>query len=168
MPMNPSATRPNDNPLLQPWTRPFGLAPFELIRPDHFEPAFAQAMADQRAELDAIAQQPEAPTFDNTVAAFDASGRLLARLEGVFHNLCASETTSELQAVQRRLAQPLAAHNNAVYMHAGLFARINGLFEQRSSWAWTRSRCACWSACTWTLCGPAPGWKVPNRRGTPR
>lgn len=131
--MNPSATRPNDNPLLQPWTRPFGLAPFELIRPDHFEPAFAQAMADQRAELDAIAQQLEPPTFDNTVAAFDASGRLLARLEGVFHNLCASETTPELQAVQRRLAQPLAAHNNAVYMHAGLFARVNRLFEQRSS-----------------------------------
>ena len=51
MPMNPSATRSTDNPLLQPWTRPFGLAPFELIRPDHFEPAFAQAMADQRAEF---------------------------------------------------------------------------------------------------------------------
>ena len=121
-----------DNPLLQNWDAPYGLAPFERICAEHFEPAFERAMAEQRAELDAIASQTQPPSFENTVAAFDASGRLLARLEGVFHNLCASETSPELQSVQRRLAQPLAAHNNAVYMHAGLFARVDALFETRS------------------------------------
>jgi peptidyl-dipeptidase Dcp len=120
-----------NNPLLQAWTAPFGLAPFERLRAEHFEPAFDRAMGEQRAELDALAAQPQPPSFDNTIAAFDASGRLLARLDGVFHNLCASETSPELQAVQRRLAQPLAAHNNAVYMHAGLFARVDALFASR-------------------------------------
>jgi len=122
-----------ENPLLQPWTAPFGLPPFERIRADDFEPAFETAMREHRAELDAIADQSQAPNFDNTIAAFDASGRLLSRLEGVFHNLCASETSPELQAAQRRLAQPLAAHNNAVYMHAGLFARVDALYEARST-----------------------------------
>ena len=62
------------NPLLQPWTRPHGLAPFDLIRPEHFEPAFEEALAQQRQELSVIAHQTEPPTFANTVAAFVASG----------------------------------------------------------------------------------------------
>ncbi|MFY7983392.1 MAG: M3 family metallopeptidase, partial [Burkholderiaceae bacterium] len=124
---------PHPNPLLQPWATPFGLPPFDRIRAEDFEPAFEKAMGEHRAELDAIAAQAQAPTFANTIEAFDASGRLLARLEGVFHNLCASETSPELQAAQRRLAQPLAAHNNAVYMHAALFARVDALHESRGS-----------------------------------
>jgi peptidyl-dipeptidase Dcp len=121
------------NPLLQPWATPFGLPPFDRIRAEDFEPAFEQAIGEHRAELDAIAAQAQAPTFANTIEAFDASGRLLARLEGVFHNLCASETSPELQAAQRRLAQPLAAHNNAVYMNTALFARVDALHESRGS-----------------------------------
>ena len=121
------------NPLLQPWSTPFGLPPFESIRAEHFVPAFEQALQAHRAEIDRIAAQAEAPTFDNTLVAFDASGRLLARLEGLFHNLCASETSTELQAVQRLLAQPLAAHNNAVYMHAALFARVDVLHDRRQT-----------------------------------
>ncbi len=120
------------NPLLQPWNTPHGLPPFANIQAGQFEPAFEQAMREQRAELDAIAALNEPATFANTIAAFDASGRLLARLEGVFHNLCASETSPELQAAQRRLAQPLAAHNNSVYMHAALFARVDALHQQRA------------------------------------
>ncbi|MFZ9428670.1 MAG: M3 family metallopeptidase [Burkholderiaceae bacterium] len=121
----------SSNPLLQAWDTPHGLPPFDRIRPEHFEPAFELAMREQRQEIDSIADSRQTPAFGNTVAAFDASGRLLARLEGVFHNLCASETSPELQAVQRRLAQPLAAHNNAVYMHAGVFSRIQHLYERR-------------------------------------
>lgn len=119
------------NPLLAEWTAPFGLPPFEAIRPEHFAPAFDAAMREQRAEVDAIAAQAAPPSFDNTVAAFDASGRLLARLDGVFHNLCASETSPGLQEAQRALAQPLAAHANAVFMHAGLFARLQALHAER-------------------------------------
>jgi peptidyl-dipeptidase Dcp len=121
------------NPLLQPWTAPHGLPPFDAIRPEHFAPAFGAAMREHRAELDAIAGQSEAPSFVNTVARLDASGRLFARLDGVFHNLCASETSDALQAVQRELAQPMAAHSNAMYLNERLFARLDDLHGRRAA-----------------------------------
>ena len=121
------------NPLLQPWATPYALPPFADLRPEHFAPALREAMQQHRSELDAIAAQAEPASFDNTVARLDAAGRLLSRLEGVFHNLCASETSPALQQVQREMAEPMAAHSNAIYMHAGLFARIDALHEQRNT-----------------------------------
>src|SRR5687768_8420490 len=121
------------NPLLQPWNTPYELPPFEAIQPTHFRPAFDVALKEQLAEIDAIAASSETPSFDNTVAAFDRSGRLLARLEGLFYNLTASETSPVLQTVQRELAPLMAAHHSAVSMHAGLFARIDTLFTGRDS-----------------------------------
>ncbi|HNT37717.1 MAG TPA: M3 family metallopeptidase [Rubrivivax sp.] len=126
---------PEANPLLQPWTAPFGLPPFSEIRPEHFEPALDAAMQAHRAELRAIADSAEAPSFDNTVAAFDRSGRLLARVLAVFENLGASATSSALQAVQRRMAAPLAAHESAVYMDAALFSRLDALHARRDALA---------------------------------
>ena len=120
------------NPLLQPWTTPYALPPFAAVRPEHFAPALREAMQQHRSELDAIAAQAEPASFDNTMARLDAAGRLLSRVEGVFHNLCASETSPALQQVQREMAEPMAAHSNAVYMHAGLFARIDALHAQRA------------------------------------
>lgn len=119
------------NPLLQTWPQAHGLPDFGAIAPEHFPPAFEAALAGHRAEIDAIARQAGAPSFANTVAAFDASGRLLARLEHLFYTLAASATSPALQAVQRALAAPLAEHGSAVYMHQGLFARVELLFEQR-------------------------------------
>jgi peptidyl-dipeptidase Dcp len=119
------------NPLLQDWAGPHGLPPFADITPAHFQPAFEVALAEHRAEIDAIAAQTEAPSFANTLAAFDASGRRLTRLEHLFYTLAASATSPELQAVQRAMAAPLAEHGSAVYMHQGLFARVEALFEQR-------------------------------------
>ncbi|UXH76391.1 M3 family metallopeptidase [Roseateles amylovorans] len=121
------------NPLLQPWTGPYGLPPFESIRAEHFQPAFALALQEHRAELAAIGSQSAAPDFQNTLAAFDRSGRRLVSLEHLFSTLSASASSPELQAVQRAMAAPLAAHNNAVYMDAALFARIEVLHEQRQS-----------------------------------
>jgi peptidyl-dipeptidase Dcp len=133
--MNPTA--PQDNPLLAPWTAPHGLPPFADVRPEHFQPALHAAMAGHLAEIDAIAANPAAPDFDNTVAAFDRTGRLLSRIESLFYNLTASHTSPALQAVQREMAAPLAAHANAVYMHAGLFRRIDALHERRAAAGWT-------------------------------
>ena len=121
------------HPLMQPWAGVHGLPPFAAIEPGHFQPAFDAALAQHRAEIDAIAQQAEPPSFANTVAAFDASGRQLTRLEHLFYTLAASATSPDLQAVQRELAAPLAAHGSAVYMHQGLFARIDALFVQRDT-----------------------------------
>jgi peptidyl-dipeptidase Dcp len=119
------------NPLLADWTTPFALPPFDEIQAVHFAPAFEVAMQAQRDEVQAIAAQAEPPDFDNTVAAFDRSGRLLARIEAAFHALAASHTSPEIQAVQRELAGPLAAHDSAVMMHAGLFARLDAVHAAR-------------------------------------
>lgn len=129
------------NPLLQSWTAPHGLPPFDAIRPEHFAPAFEVAMREHRAELDAIASQTEPASFDNTVARLDASGRLMARLDGAFHNLCASETSDALQAAQRELAQPMAAHSNAIYLNERLFARLDDLHARRASLSLTAEQC---------------------------
>jgi len=119
------------NPLLQPWTAPHGLPPFADIAPAHFEPAFAAARAEHISELQTIVDQTEAPSFDNTLAAFDRIGRQLGRVASVFYNLTASATNPELQAVQLALAAPLSAHFSAVYMNAGLFARVDALHARR-------------------------------------
>ena len=125
------------NPLLQPWNTPYGLPPFEAVRAEHFEPAFELACAQNLAEVDVIGSDPRPPSFDNTIAAFDRSGRLLARVGGLFHNLTASETSPALQAVEMRLAPVLAAHNSAVSMHRALFARIDALHARRDALALT-------------------------------
>jgi peptidyl-dipeptidase Dcp len=124
-------TLATSNPLVQPWNTPHGLPPFDQVRAEHFKPAFDAALAQHLADIDAIAASPEPPTFDNTVAAFDRSGRLLARIEALFYNLTASETSPELQAAEREMAAPLAAHNSAVYMNARLFPRMDALHEKR-------------------------------------
>ncbi|HJV97184.1 MAG TPA: M3 family metallopeptidase [Albitalea sp.] len=123
------------NPLLQPWDTPYGLPPFAEIAAEHFRPAFERALGEQLAEIDAIARTSEAPSFDNTLGAFDRSGRLLAKLEGLFYNLTSSETSPALQAAERELAPLMAAHSSAVYMHAGLFQRIDALHAQRDTLA---------------------------------
>ena len=120
-----------DNPLLQAWTAPHGLPPFSNIRAEHFAPALHAAMREHRSELDAVAAQSAPATFANTVAAYDRSGRQLGRVASVFYNLAGSATSDELQAVQREMAAPMAAHHSAVVMNAALFARIDALHSQR-------------------------------------
>lgn len=128
---NSTKTDCRKNPLLQAWNTPYGLPPFGEITPEHFEPAFAQALAEHLSELDAITVSTLAPDFDNTLSAFDTSGRLLNRISLLFHNLTSSQTSAELQVVQRNMAPRLAAHDNAIYMNAELFSRIDGLHAQR-------------------------------------
>jgi peptidyl-dipeptidase Dcp len=123
------------NPLLSDWggASEGGLPPFSMVRAEHFEPAFHAAMAAQRAEFDAIAADPQPPSFANTAAALDASGRWLGRVEMLFHTLNASRSTPELQAVQRCMAAPLAAHASWVAMHQGVFARLDDLLRRVDS-----------------------------------
>jgi peptidyl-dipeptidase Dcp len=125
------------NPLLQPWTMPHGLPPFEAIRAEHFEPAFEQAVRAHRAEVDAIGANPAPPTFENTIAAMDRSGAALRRIENLFYNLASSETSPALQAAEMRLAPVLAAHDSAISMHQPLFARIDALYRERDGLALT-------------------------------
>jgi peptidyl-dipeptidase Dcp len=125
----------NRNPLLDTWATPYGLPPFALVHAEHFLPAFAAALAEQRSEIDALAASAAAPTFANTLVAFDRSGRLLSRVRELFFNLTAAETSPALQKVELEVAPLLAAHNSAIYMNAGLFARINAIAAQTDSLA---------------------------------
>ncbi len=119
------------NPLLKDWQTPYGLPPFADLRPEHFEPALRAAMQEHREELVALAANPAPPDFDNTLAAFDRCGRRLTRVAATFYNLTSSATSPELQAVQRDVAAPMAAHHSAVYNDAALFRRVAALHEQR-------------------------------------
>jgi peptidyl-dipeptidase Dcp len=121
------------NPLLAPWDTPHGLPPFAAVQPAHFRPAFDAAWRAHRDELDAIAANPRAPDFENTVAAFDRAGELLTRINTLFGNLAAAETSPELQAVERDVAPLQAAHDSATYMHPALFARIDALHARRDA-----------------------------------
>ncbi len=122
-----------ENPLLQTWQAPHGLPPFADLQAEHFEPALRQAMQAHRAELAAIGAQTDAPGFDNTIAAFDRSGALLDRVAAVFYNLTSSATSPALQAVQRSMAGPMAAHQSAIYMDAALFSRVDTVHAQRQT-----------------------------------
>ncbi|MBK8740824.1 MAG: M3 family metallopeptidase [Betaproteobacteria bacterium] len=120
------------NPLLQPWDTPYGLPPFDRVRPEHYIPAFEVAMREHANEIRVIAASREQPTFENTLAAFDRSGGMLTRIELLFSNLTASETSPALQDVEREMAPRLAAHDNAVYLDAALFARIASVHDRRA------------------------------------
>jgi peptidyl-dipeptidase Dcp len=131
--MTASDQTQTDNPLLRPWTGPHGLPPFESIRPDQFSPAFTTALAEQQAEIAAIAESPEAPTFANTVEALERSGIALKRVGGVFFNLAGSHTNDAIQAVEREMAPVLAKHRNSIFMNEALFRRVDALYNEREN-----------------------------------
>ncbi len=130
-PAGPDASS-RGNPLLaKTWDTPFGMPPFAAIRPEHFAPAFAEAMQRHREEVAAIAANTAKPTFANTIGALEKAGRLLDRVASIFFNLTSADTNDELQAVQRDMAPRLAAHHSAIMLDAGLFARVDDLHARR-------------------------------------
>ncbi len=127
----PEASVSQENPLLEQWNTPFGVPPFEKIRPEHFLPAFRAALDQQRNEVDAIAAGSEPPTFANTVEALEGSGVTLTRVRGVFSNLSSADTNEQLQAINREVAPMLSAHEDDIRLNGRLFARIKAVWEQR-------------------------------------
>ncbi len=121
------------NPLLADWNAPFGLPPFGAIEPDHFQPAFEAALAEHRAELEAIATASDQPGFANTIEALELAGRTLRRVALTFFNLAGTDTNPEIQAIERKIAPVLARHQNAIYQDSRLFARIASLVERRNT-----------------------------------
>jgi len=121
------------NPLLAPWTTPFGLPPFDRILPEHFAPAMRAAMEENLAEIAAIATDPAAPSFANTMEALERSGRALDRVTSTFFNLVSSNATDAMQAVERDMAPELARHRSAIMLDQGLFGRVAGLHTRRDA-----------------------------------
>ena len=121
------------NPLLADWTAPFGVPPLDDIKPEHFSTAFEQALAEHRGEIAAIAEETAQPTFDNTVAALERSGRLLTRVSNVFYVRAGAHTSEPIQAIERDMAPKLARHWNEIHLNESLFARLDALHRRRDS-----------------------------------
>ena len=121
------------NPLLSKWAGALELPPFEAIKPDYFRPAFDRALADHRIEIDAIAENPASPDFENTIAALERSGRTLERVASVFFVLAGADTSDEIEAIERDISPLLARHNNALYLNRALYSRIADLYDRRDT-----------------------------------
>ena len=122
-----------DNPFFAAWDTPFGLPPFERIRPEHFPPAFDRAMAEHNAEIATITGSAEAPSFANTIEALERGGRLLDRVSRVFSNLDSSNTNDALEAIARDYAPKLAQHQTQIALNERLFERISELHARRET-----------------------------------
>ena len=118
------------NPLLSPWDAPFAVPPLDRVRPEHFPPAFERALAEHRAEIDAIAGAAAGPSFENTVAALERSGRLLSGVSSVFYVLAGADTNEAIQAIERDMAPRLARHWNDIHLNEQLFARLDAVHRQ--------------------------------------
>lgn len=121
------------NPLFASWTTPFAAPPFQNFATADFAPAYEQALAAHTAEVAAIATASEPPTFENTIVAMERSGALLRRVDMVFGQLSSAATSDALQAVERDIAPVLARHWNAIYIDPKLFARVDALYQQRTT-----------------------------------
>src|SRR5574337_1546507 len=121
------------NPLLHESTLPLHYPPFDRIRDSDFAPAFDRGMAEQLKEVQAIAGNTEAPTFDNTIVALEKSGRTLTRTSTVFFSLVGVDTNDARKALQAQYAPKLAAHRDAISLNPQLFARIQQLYDTRDS-----------------------------------
>jgi peptidyl-dipeptidase Dcp len=116
------------NPLLST----FDTAPFSDLKNEHFMPAFMQAITDARAEIDAIIENPDAPTFKNTIAALDFSGKQLDRISSIFFNLNSAETNDEIQKIAQEVSPLLSEFGNDITLNVDLFKRIKIIFEQKN------------------------------------
>ena len=125
------------NPLLAPWTGEFQVPPFSEIAPEHFEPAFEQAMAEHDREIAAIIANPQVPDFENTIAALELSGHALARTADVFFALSGAHTNDAIMAVEREISPRLAAHHNAIYLNGDLFRRVEAVMQKAASMSLT-------------------------------
>jgi peptidyl-dipeptidase Dcp len=128
---------PQANPLLAEWTTPFAVPPFDQIKDEHFLPAYQEAIARQRAEVEAIASSREKPTFANTVEALEGAGELLDRVVAVFSNLDSADTNDRRQAIAKQVAPMMAALRDDIQLSEPLFARVKAVWDARASLALT-------------------------------
>jgi peptidyl-dipeptidase Dcp len=121
------------NPLATASTLPFHYPQFDKIKDEHFIPAFNEGMRQQLKEVEAIANNKAAPTFDNTIVAMEKSGALLTRVQTIFGNLQGANTNDKLDAIDSEMSPKLAAHADAIYLNAKLYARVKALYDKRTT-----------------------------------
>lgn len=127
------ATQTETNPFLTEFQTPYGVPPFDQIKLEHYEPAFMKGIDEQNANIQAIIDNAEAPTFDNVIAAFDNSSPILDRVGGVFYNLTEAETTDDLTALSMKLAPVMSDHSDNILLNQALFAKIKAVYQQKDN-----------------------------------
>lgn len=125
----------SENPFSAPSPLPFHTPPFDQIRAEHYQSSFLEGMKQQLQEMEVIANQTDAPTFDNTIVAMERSGALLTRVRNVFSNMTSAHTNESLQNIQTELAPLQAAHSDNILLNRKLFARVESLFETQDNLA---------------------------------
>ena len=120
-----------DNPFLGEWNTPYNIPDFEKIKPEHYLPAFDEGMKRQKAEIDAIVNNPEAPTFANTIEALEYSGALLNEVSAVFFNLAECINSKEMEAIAEEVTPKVSAHGDDIMLNDKLFARVKTVYDQR-------------------------------------
>ncbi|WP_243493039.1 M3 family metallopeptidase [Massilia violaceinigra] len=131
-PAAPATSLAAANPFAKLSTLPFHYPAFDQIKDEHFLPAYAAGMSDHLREVDAIANNRKAPTFDNTVVALERSGQLLTRVATTFSALQGANTNDTLDSIDREMSPKLAAHNDAVFLNAKLYERVKTLYDKRA------------------------------------
>ncbi|ODR87784.1 M3 family metallopeptidase [Shewanella xiamenensis] len=121
------------NPLFQASTLQYQAPDFSVIKDEHFQPALEQGIKEQYQEILAIANNPAAPTFDNTIVAMEKSGALLNRASSVFYNLAGSNSNPALRKIQGEMAPKMAAHSDNINLNPALFARIEAIYNDRNN-----------------------------------
>ena len=120
------------NPFLTEYTTPFQVPPFDQIKNEHYMPAFEAGIAEQQAEVDAIVNNAETPTFENTILPYDKSGQILDRVSNVFFNLNECLTNDEMVAIAEQVLPMLSKHSDAIMMNPELFKRIDYVYQHRN------------------------------------
>lgn len=127
------ATQTESNPFFTEFQTPNGVPPFDKIKLEHYEPAFQKGVEEQNANILAIINNTEAPTFENVIAALDNSSPMLDRVGGVFHNMTEAETTDGLTELSIKLAPTLSEHGDNIYLNQDLFKKVNAVYQQKES-----------------------------------
>lgn len=129
----PLLAQTGDNPFFRPYATPFGVPPFDQIKPEHFEPAFEEGMKQQAAEISALVRRRDVPSFENTIVALDNGGDLFSRVSTVFGNLNQANTNDQLQKIAQTLAPKLSKHRDDISLNPLLFQRVKMVYDQRAS-----------------------------------
>ena len=126
-----TATALAGNPFFETYKTPHQTIPFNEIKTEHYFPAFEEAMKQHTKEVDVIINNPETPTFDNTIVALERSGTLLNKVSSPFYNLLGSETNDDLQAIAEKISPLMSEHTNTIRLNDKLFARVKYVYDQK-------------------------------------
>ena len=123
----------DQNPFLQEWDTPYGIPPYDKIKMEHYMPAIKAGIAQQEAEIQAIVDNPDAPTFDNTVAALELSGDILSKVMGVLYNVAETENSPEMEALIEEATPLQSEHSDNIYMNKALYQRVAAVYNADQS-----------------------------------